>query len=59
MSISRGGSSRPGEPSANHTCEAEANEVGDDDDPIANHAREINMLATDVEADLGAGLATP
>ncbi len=59
MSNLRGGFQHPGEPSVNSPRAEEADESDNDDDPVANNARQEALLDTDAQEDLGSGLATP
>jgi hypothetical protein len=59
MSSVTDGFQRPGEPSINRAYAEEANESDHNDATIVHHARPNDVLDTDVQGDLGGGLATP
>lgn len=53
------GGFRPEGPSGHNSSAEEAHESGDDDDPVANHARQSDMLDADPQEDLENSLDTP
>lgn len=59
MSSLRGGFQRPGEPSIISPRAEGTDENNNDDDPVAEDARQDALLDTHAHGDLGGGLLAP